>query len=125
MAQHKTLAGHSGSARSSGLAAPAEPDDHWVADSARTKGDVMSHVFYCACRNGQTAVAALLLERGADVNAKGVFGGTGLHWAAINGHKDAVEFLVAHGADLTIRDAKFDSTPEGGQLRAGTTRFAN
>ncbi|MGB9458652.1 MAG: ankyrin repeat domain-containing protein [Bryobacteraceae bacterium] len=93
--------------------APAKPDDHWVADSARMKGDVISHVFYCACRNGQTAVAALLLERGADVNAKGVFGGTGLHWAAINGHKDTVEFLVAHGADLTIRDTKFDSTPEG------------
>ena len=66
-----------------------------------------------ACQNGQTAVAALLLERGVDVNAKGVFGGTGLHWAAINGHKDTVEFLVAHGADLTIRDAKFGSTPEG------------
>ena len=27
--------------------------------------------------------------------------------------KDAVAFLVAHGADLTIRDTKFDSTPEG------------
>jgi hypothetical protein len=27
--------------------------------------------------------------------------------------KDTVEFLVAHGADLTIRDAKFDSTPGG------------
>ena len=93
--------------------APAEPDDHWVADSARMKGEAMSHVFYCACRNGQTAVAALLLERGADLNAKGVFGGTGLHWAAINGHKDTVEFLVTHGADLSIRDARFDSTPEG------------
>ncbi len=93
--------------------APTEPDDHWVADSARLKGDVISHVFYCACRNGHTAVAALLLERGADVNAKGVFGGTGLHWAAINGHKETVEFLVAHGADFTIRDAKFDSTPDG------------
>jgi len=93
--------------------APAEPDDHWVADSARMKGAVISHVFYCACRNGQTAVAALLLERGADINEKGVFGGTGLHWAAINGHKTTVEFLVAHGADPTIRDAKFDSTPEG------------
>lgn len=93
--------------------APAEPDDHWVADCARMKGDVISHVFCCACRNGQTPVAALLLERGADVNAKGVFGGTGLHWAAINGHKDTVEFLMAHGADITIRDAKFNSTPEG------------
>ena len=96
-----------------GRAAPAEPNDHWVADSARMKGDVISNAFYGACRNGHTAVAASLLERGADVNAKGVFGGTGLHWAAINGHKDTVAFLVAHGADLAIRDAKFDSTPEG------------
>jgi len=92
---------------------PADPGDHWVADSALMKGDMISHAFYGACRNGHTAVAALLLERGADVNAKGVFGGTGLHWAAINGHKDTVAFLVAHGADLTIRDTKFDSTPEG------------
>jgi len=98
---------------------PAEPDDHWVAGSARMKGDVISHAFYCACRNGQTAVAAFLLQRGADVNAKGVFGGTGLHWAAIHGHKDTVEFLVAHGADLTIRDAKFDSTPEGWAAAGG------
>jgi len=92
---------------------PAEADDHWVADSARMKGDVISHVFYCACRNGHTAVAALLLERGANVNAKGVFGGTGLHWAAMNGHKSMVELLVAHGADPTIRDARFNTTPEG------------
>src|SRR6516162_8084130 len=94
-------------------AVPAEPNDHWVADSACMRGDVISDAFYGACRNGHTAVAALLLERGANVDAKGVFGGTALHWAAINGHKDTVEFLVAHGVDLTIRDAKFDSTPEG------------
>ncbi len=93
--------------------APAEPNDHWVADSARMKGDVISDAFYGACRNGHTAVAALLLERGASVNAKGVFGGTALHWAAINGHKDTIAFLVAHGVDLTIRDTKFASTPEG------------
>jgi ankyrin repeat protein len=77
------------------------------------KGDVISDAFYAACRNGHTAVAALLLDRGANVNAKGVFGGTALHWAAINGHKETVAFLVTHGADLTIRDAKFHSTPEG------------
>ena len=62
---------------------------------------------------GHTAVAALLLERGADVNAKGVFGGTGLHWAAINGHTDTVAFLLAHGADATIQDTKFHANPEG------------
>ena len=92
---------------------PTEVDDHWPADSARMTGDMISHAFYGACRNGHTAVAAALLARGADVNAKGVFGGTALHWAAINGHKDTVAFLVAHGADLTIHDSKFDSTPDG------------
>ena len=94
-------------------AVPAEPNDHWVADSACMKGDVISDAFYGACRNGHTAVAALLFERGANINAKGVFGGTALHWAVINGHKDTVAFLVGHAADLTIRDTKFDSTPEG------------
>lgn len=94
-------------------AVPAEPNDHWVADSACMKGDVISDAFYGACRNGHTAIAVLLLERGANVNAKGVFGGTALHWAAVNGHKDTVAFLVAHGVDLTIRDTKFDSAPEG------------
>jgi len=94
-------------------AVPTEPDDHWVAYSACMRGDVISDAFYGACRNGHAAVAALLLERGADVNAAGVFGGTALHWAAINGHKDVVAFLVARGADVTARDARFDSTPEG------------
>jgi ankyrin repeat protein len=90
-----------------------EPNDEFVADSARAKGDVISESFYSACRNGHTAVAKLLLDRGADINAKGILGGTGLHWAAINGYKDTVAFLLAHSADLTIRDAKFHSTPEG------------
>jgi ankyrin repeat protein len=76
------------------------------------KGDVISDAFYGACRNGHTAVAELLLARGADIDAKGVFGGTAVHWAAINGHKDTVMFLVNHGADLSARDAKFDATPE-------------
>jgi hypothetical protein len=60
--------------------AASDPNDELVADSARAKGDVVSDAFYGACRNGHTAVAKLLLERGADVNAKGVLGGTGLHW---------------------------------------------
>jgi ankyrin repeat protein len=99
--------------------AASELNDEVVASSARSKGDVISHAFYGACRNGCTEVAELLLERGADVNAKGILGGTGLHWAAINGHKETVAFLLAHGADLTIRDAKFHSTAEGWAAEGG------
>ena len=49
---------------------------------------------------------------GVRVNAKGVFGGR-----VCTGRRSMVikigRFLVTHGADLAIRDAKFDSTPEG------------
>ena len=99
--------------------AASQLNDEVVADSALMKGDVISHAFYGACRNGHTNVAELLLERGADVNAKGILGGTGLHWAAINGHKETVAFLLAHGADLTIRDVKFHSTAEGWAAEGG------
>lgn len=94
-------------------AVSAEPNAYWVADSACLKGDVISDAFHGACRNGHTDVAAWLLQRGADIDARGVFGGTAVHWAAINGHKDTVVFLLDRGADRTVRDSRFDSTPEG------------
>lgn len=92
--------------------APASPDDHWPADSAHILGDVLSDAMYAAARNGHTAVVEYLLDHGAVIDAKGVFGATGLHWAAINGHRQTVDLLLARGASLTIRDARFDSTPE-------------
>jgi len=36
-----------------------------------------------------------------------------LHWAAINGHRPMVEFLVEHGADMHIKDAEFNSDALG------------
>ncbi len=110
--------------------APSTPDAYWPADSAHIRGDVLSDAFHAAARNGHTAVAGLLLDGGADVDAKGVFGGTALQWAAINGHAETVAFLRARGASLGVRDARFDATPaewaaEGGHvdlaesLRAG------
>lgn len=92
--------------------APAAPDDHWPADSALMQGDVLSHALYSAARNGHVRVVEYLLDLGAAIDAKGVFGATGLHWAAINGHRKAVDLLVARGASLTIRDVRFNGTPE-------------
>jgi len=48
-------------------------------------GDVLSHAMYSAARNGHSQVVEYLLDRGAAIDAKGVFGGIGVHWAAING----------------------------------------
>lgn len=81
---------------------------------------VIDHALYIAARNGHDDVVALLLEKGADVDARGFFGGTGLHWAAINGHASTVAFLLEKGADPTLKDERWSTTPreyarEGGR----------
>ena len=39
--------------------------------------------------------------------------GTGLHYAALNGHRRMVEFLVGQGADVSVKDTKVGSAPAG------------
>jgi hypothetical protein len=46
----------------------------------------------------------LLLENGADVNATAMDGTTVLHHAAAMGRDAVVEYLIANGADLSVRD---------------------
>ena len=48
--------------------------------------------------------ARLLIERGADVNARNALGQTALMRAAMNGASDAILLLLQHGADTSIRD---------------------
>ena len=49
-------------------------------------------------------VVELLIAEGADVNAKNKHGGTPLHEAAASGHKEIVELLIAEGADVNAKD---------------------
>src|SRR6185503_17459158 len=60
--------------------------------------------------------ARLLLEKGAEINripGGFDFSGTGLHYAALNGHRKMVEFLVERGADPGIKDEKVGGTAAG------------
>ena len=43
------------------------------------------------------------LNDGTEVNAKGGTGRTPLHWAAIEGHKEIAELLIAEGADVNAK----------------------
>jgi ankyrin repeat protein len=77
---------------------------------------IINNAFVYACMHGHVAAAQLLLGKGAGIDAiAGGFdySGTALHYAALNGHKDMVEFLIARGADTSIKDTKVGQTPAG------------
>jgi len=104
--------------------APESPNDDWPADSAHILLDVLSDAMYAAARNGHTRVVEYLLDHGAAIDAKGVFGATALHWAAINGHREVVELLVRRGASLDLRDARYNTTPAGWAREGGHIELA-
>ena len=104
--------------------APESPNDDWPADSAHILHDVLSDAMYAAARNGHRHIVEYLLDHGAAIDAKGVFGATALHWAAINGHRSTIELLVTRGASLDIQDARYNSTPEGWAREGGHIELA-
>ena len=83
---------------------------------ANYKQAIINNAFVYACMHGRIHAAQLLMDKGAEINAipSGFdYAGTGLHYAALNGQREMVEFLLAKGADKTIKDAKVGSTPAG------------
>lgn len=67
---------------------------------------------HVAADKGQLAVAKLVVERGAAVNALTDSGDiTPMHDAAFSGHIEMVEWLLEQGADPAARDTEFGATP--------------
>lgn len=91
----------------------------WPEDTPFRRGDAVSDAFHIASRNGHVAVADFLLRMGADVDATGYFGATGLHWAAIAGREEIVSWLLSAGADPSRIDPKFGATPAGWAREGG------
>ncbi|KAH8729051.1 hypothetical protein GQ44DRAFT_576313, partial [Phaeosphaeriaceae sp. PMI808] len=54
---------------------------------------------HVACALGDKYLAALLISKGAEVNATGGYFGTSLQAAAYYDHIDLVSFLFEHEAD--------------------------
>ena len=53
---------------------------------------------------GDTEEVKLLIEKGADVDAKDWKGRTALMGAALKGHTETVKLLIEKGADVNARD---------------------
>ena len=77
---------------------------------------IINNAFVYACMHGHIEAAKLLLQHGAEINVvPGGFdyAGTGLHYAALNGQRAMVEFLLQQGADREVKDTKVGSTADG------------
>ena len=59
-----------------------------------------------AAESGDINRTKNLIKHGADVNAKGRYGWTALHWAADNGFAEIVKLLLDSGADIKATDSK-------------------
>jgi len=57
-----------------------------------------------AANTGNADAVRLLLDAGAEVNARDAQGGTALHAAAKGGHTATVQLLLARGAEKQVRD---------------------
>lgn len=75
---------------------------------------------------GQVGSIDALLDAGVDVNARlpRPFAPTALHEAAWHNHRGLVERLLERGADPTITDTQYNSTPAGWAEHAGHKELA-
>jgi ankyrin repeat protein len=87
-----------------------------VAQWAHHRQDIINNAFIYACMHNRIEAAQLLLEKGVEINAVPPgfdYSGTGLHYAALNGHRAMVDFLIEQGSDVNARDTKVHSKPSG------------
>src|SRR5438552_9899082 len=87
-----------------------------VNEWSQDRQGIINNAFIYACMHGHIEAARLLLQHGAEINVvPGGFdyAGTGLHYAALNGQRAMVEFLLQQGADREVKDTKVGSDAAG------------
>lgn len=99
-----------------------------IAGWSNDRQSIIDNAFTYACMHNHIEAARLLLQKGAQINAIAAgfdFSGTGLHYAAVNGHRAMAEFLIEEGADANIKDTKVGGTPAGWAEHGGHQELKN
>jgi ankyrin repeat protein len=81
-----------------------------VAAIGQNSKQELNDQFFEAVRKGDSASVTALLDKGADVNAKFRYGMTALFKASERGHLEVVKILLAHGADVKVKDTFYGAT---------------
>ncbi|KAI0105010.1 ankyrin repeat-containing domain protein [Nemania sp. FL0031] len=84
-------------------------DEGVAVDSFQPGRSTITPLFH-ACANGHMEVMELLLARGANVNSKFPMGNSPLSMAVDFVNLEAIEILIAHGADTEWEDTKYGET---------------
>jgi ankyrin repeat protein len=69
--------------------------------SVHVRGMSLCTPLHCVAQWGNNEAVKLLLDNGADINAKDEKDYTPIHWAIVNGTLDTVSLLRDRGADLS------------------------
>ncbi|HEX2339707.1 MAG TPA: ankyrin repeat domain-containing protein [Vicinamibacterales bacterium] len=80
-----------------------------------TTQQVLDIALAWAVLNRHFEIASFLLEHGADINTNWATHEPAsiLHECAIQGNEDGARFLIDHGADLALKDHRYQSNAEG------------
>jgi len=70
-----------------------------------------AEAFGAAARRGDAATVAKLLDEGVDVNTKFRYDVTAISYAADHGHLEVVKVLLAHNANVNVKDTFYNATP--------------
>ena len=87
-----------------GLKWDAIEEDDTDTDTDTDTGTDTGTALINAAKQGDTKTIALLLDKGADIEARDKDDGTALSWSAVKGHTEAVALLLDKGADIEEED---------------------
>lgn len=74
---------------------------------------------------GRREIAAILIDKGADINAPGLADLTPLHVAAMEGQREVVELLIDRGANVNALASQMGLTPYGAAIVGGKMDIAS